>query len=127
MSYGNYQAPPPPSDPPRRNRDGCMTLFLLGLGILQTISAVFFLLGVTQINFGWVDIFSGIIIFGGLIAIMGLWSWQKWGYYTLMAVFGIDLMVAVGLAAGTIEWILLRLLMMSVLYLLYRDKMALLK
>ncbi len=130
MSYGNYQAPPPPNYPrfsehvPPDGRSGCMTLFLVGLGAMHVVAAVIFCEGISRINNGLLGIVGGIIIFGGLIGIIGLWNWQKWGYYTLMAVFGINLLL--GFASGDLREVIVRGLVLGALFQLYNDKMELL-
>lgn len=121
MSYGspyhhpgNYQ-----------ERDGCITVFLLGLGAIHILYLAFICFGLTLVS---VDGFLGFfvlveigLVIATLSGIIALWNWKRWGYTLLMTLYVISIILAI--ISADVNSALIRLLLLGLLYLLYRDRM----
>jgi hypothetical protein len=134
MTYGDYRpssSAASSSYPPERERDGCMTAFLLVIGGLQAFAIVLLCLGMTQLGeidggggLGFILILGLITAGAGLVCTMGLWNWQAWGYSGLLILYGIS--IVLNLLSAEFGQAVISALVMGILYLLYRDKTHLL-
>lgn len=74
-----------------RERGGCLTAWLIFLGIAAALALVFGLLSAG--NAGPVSLIylgGGVVI---LVGVVGVWQLKKWGYYTLMTWYTLGLIV----------------------------------
>ncbi|HEU5226724.1 MAG TPA: hypothetical protein VFU49_02850 [Ktedonobacteraceae bacterium] len=137
MQEQQYTAP--------RERGGCLTTWLIFLGIVNA-TASFIFLGIVNalvLVFGLLSVIIGGL--GGLdsplylvssvvvlISIVGIWQLKKWGYYTLMTCYTINFVFAIltlcvqsssiGLVPYTVGGVIGTIIGMIITYLLVHDR-----
>lgn len=76
-----------------QERGGCLTAFLIFVGILNLI-----VLGISVLSLGatgglgFIDILLRVII---IVGVVGAWQLKRWGVYTLMTMYAIGLIIAI--------------------------------
>lgn len=125
MEEQQYTAP--------RERGGCLTTWLIFLGIVNALVLVFGLLSVSIGGLGGLDsplyLVSSVVV---LISIVGIWQLKKWGYYTLMTCYTINFVFAIltlcvqsssiGLVPYTVGGVIGTIIGMIITYLLVHDR-----
>ena len=82
-----------------KERGGCLTLFL-GFAIIGNILGLLFLLVSFGPYRGQIDGGTSFLIFGlfaiqvGIfMSVIGLWNWKRWGYYGILAGYGVGIVL----------------------------------
>lgn len=69
----------------QRERGGCLTTWLVLIGIANGWYFIFDLFSINMLNlFGLFNMVSGVI---ALVGVVYIWHLKKWGYYILMACY----------------------------------------
>ncbi len=76
-------------------RGGCLTAWLILLGIGDVLAMVGALIAFSQPGYGLVGL---LILIGAVLAIVGVigtWQFKRWGYYLIMTLYGINVVIGV--------------------------------
>jgi hypothetical protein len=110
-----------------RERGGCLTAFI-GYIVIVNLAVVLLTFSIrsslpSYADTGTFDLFLGlqVVMTGAALACAyGLWTWQKWGYYGLMALYGLN--IALSILTGQFTSIGGSVLGIVLLYYVMRDK-----
>jgi hypothetical protein len=76
-------------------RGGCLTAWLILLGIGDVLAIVGALIAFSQPGYGLLGL---LLLIGAVLAfagVIGTWQFKRWGYYSIMTLYGINVVIGV--------------------------------
>jgi hypothetical protein len=117
-----------PYTPTARERGGCLSAFLAVLAVINALGCLYLCSQTSRLsgyyNSGAVMpilIVSVVLSAVTVVCVLGMWNWQRWGYYGLMVLYGLNTMA--NLCTGNLVGVVVSAAIMAILFGLSNEKL----